>query len=151
MMEKACAAMALAYMAKANGWKEVNFGNTTDPVERMMLKTACESMNISCGNEKVWESSVEGVNIVDEGEYKDSAYVQSYIQGESNKLLRQKKDPKDFDLFAAAAGAAYMSYIETNPPIYSKHNNGSSVKPSKSVAPVRKPEGLGSASAELGM
>jgi hypothetical protein len=118
MMEKACAAMALAYMAQANGWTEVNFANTTDPIERALLINACDSLHINYGRETVWESAVEGVDVTDESAYAKSSFIQTAIVADVKK---QGIAPEEVDLVQAAASAAFNMYTENQVPMISKH------------------------------
>lgn len=57
MRERTCAALSLAYAAKAKGWKKVNFDNTEDPIDRIVLMKACEYVGISCANEQSFTSA----------------------------------------------------------------------------------------------
>lgn len=46
LQERAKIALILAYSAKAAGWKSVDFGDTSDPVDRLMLTYACDHVGL---------------------------------------------------------------------------------------------------------
>lgn len=48
LREVMTAAVTLALSAKAAGWAKVDFGNTTDPVKKIALWRACESIGLDC-------------------------------------------------------------------------------------------------------
>ena len=61
--ERISAAYSLAYLAKASGWEKIDFGHTTDPVDRYLLISACKAVDLSYGDEKIFSSSVGGVQV----------------------------------------------------------------------------------------
>lgn len=55
--ERTVAAYCLAYSAKAKGWTDVDLGETKCPIERYLLKLACNDVGLEC-NDNV-ESSID--------------------------------------------------------------------------------------------
>lgn len=93
-LEKAKAALNLAYTAKAMGWTKVNFGNTSDPVERQLLIKACQHVGLDFGEEKMWSSSQPETKIEDPKSWEALPAVQQTrdtINANKNITEEQKK------------------------------------------------------------
>ncbi len=50
--ERIEAAYVLVYKAKKAGWENINFGDTSDPVERCILMYVCDSVGLSCAKDE---------------------------------------------------------------------------------------------------
>lgn len=125
MMEKALSAISLAYMAKADGWEEVNFDQTEDPIDRYMLMLACDRLGIGYGDEGVYVSNIDGVTVKSEEEYESSPYIKATIA----EIKKKGHDPDESDLIASAAQMAFESYLESRPPVHPKNRNSYTEKP----------------------
>ncbi|HEU4838963.1 MAG TPA: hypothetical protein VFS88_06090 [Micavibrio sp.] len=66
--EMVAAGFLLVQHAKAAGWNEINFGNTTDPVKRFILALACKNLNISYASERVSERDLPPGTELDQSE-----------------------------------------------------------------------------------
>lgn len=62
--EKAKAALNLAYTAKAMGWTQIDFGQTSDPIDRLFLMKACQHVGLDYDGEKLTSSIVPGATII---------------------------------------------------------------------------------------
>ena len=86
LAERAEAAFAMVYMAKAKGMTSVNFMDTSDPVDRAMLIQACKHLDVSYGAETLMSSSV-GTAI--DPMPKDFPMAQAF-SGKVNQFLQER-------------------------------------------------------------
>ncbi len=93
-LEKAKTALNLAYTAKAMGWTKVSFGDTSDPVDRQMLRRACRHVGLDFGEEKMFESSGSYVVNYTPEEWETSASVIE-AQNSINSISNIKKEVLD--------------------------------------------------------
>lgn len=105
--EMVVAGFLLVQHAKAAGWTELNFGNTTDPVKRFILALACKNLGISYASERVSEKDLPQGTELDQpasnmtialrirGEVDalmTSGYL--YLEPQDNKPPKKKEEPQ---------------------------------------------------------
>jgi hypothetical protein len=141
-LERAKAALNMAYTAQAMGWTKVDFGNTTDPVERQMLIKACQHVGLDYGEEKPSQSSVKGVQVTPVS-IENSAAINEALDA-INKNPNMPDDQKqNVNPVMVAVNQAFTRFVE-NP----RAPVGAKEKPS---AKRTAPEPAAPAAAAVGM
>lgn len=110
MRERAAAALSLAYAAKAKGWKKVNFDNTEDPVDRLMLMKACDYVGLSFGKEKTYTSIPMNKNIQPTNDLINGALLNQKID---NKITGPERTYKALDIIDASIVGHMNNFILT--------------------------------------
>lgn len=65
-LEQAKAAMILVQTAKEAGWTKVDFGNTSDPLQRYMLQRACKIFALDCSSEHINPQDIQHNKVFDQ-------------------------------------------------------------------------------------